>query len=235
MLLKSTRPLRSPSPSRRPPLVRVSNDAWGAARVAVLLAPLILVACLGRVPAGAPDRSEGAQPSVEAAAAETSAPADQFGTPLPTPTLAATAAEAGPPLDGPPAAPNGEPVPADSPPRPPAGLPQPPPPSPDLPQVSPLRVPECPKLESRLQQLTVAADPAAAASRSGLTYEAGRVRVVIELVSATAAPPQHPDVQLHGRSNALLQATVLVASLCDVSNLPSIRFVRAPLPVVDSL
>lgn len=91
---------------------------------------------------------------------------------------------------------------------------------------------DCPQLESRLYELMVAADPARAAADLGLTYEDGRVRVIVELADAATPIPQHPDLVVEGRFSNLVQGRVPPATLCALSRLPDVRFVRAPAVAV---
>lgn len=91
---------------------------------------------------------------------------------------------------------------------------------------------ECPKLESRLYGLTVAADPAAYASANNLYYVDGRTRVVVELQQANGAMPGGYNLNVEARQEQFVQATAFARDLCRLSNEPQVRFVRVPFQAV---
>lgn len=94
---------------------------------------------------------------------------------------------------------------------------------------------ECPHLESRLYDLTVAQDPTDLAQTMGIFYEDDATRVVIQL----AAP--RTDIsflgeygaQIKTQTESLVEALVPVEKLCDLSNDPQVKSVREPhVPVL---
>jgi hypothetical protein len=89
---------------------------------------------------------------------------------------------------------------------------------------------ECPHLESGLYDLAVAQNPVELAKATGLFYEDGKTRVVVEL-----ATPETDisflakyDAQIETQAGSLVQALVPLAELCNLSNDPQVLFVRKP-------
>jgi hypothetical protein len=89
---------------------------------------------------------------------------------------------------------------------------------------------ECPNLESRLYDLTVAQDPENLAQTKGLFYENGATRVVIQLATPEADTSFLAEygVQIETQTGSLVQALVPPERLCDLSNDPRVKFVREP-------
>lgn len=90
----------------------------------------------------------------------------------------------------------------------------------------------CEKVESRLYGLTVAGDPSAYAANNRLHYVNGSVRAIIELGSQTDSLPAGYAVTVEAKQGAMVQALVPVSDLCNLSNEPEVRFVRAPIEAV---
>jgi hypothetical protein len=86
----------------------------------------------------------------------------------------------------------------------------------------------CVNLDSRLQQLASADDPAAFAQTSGLEYDGARVRVVIELSGDAGPDPAVYGLDIEGQYANLLQARVPVDQLCAVAGDPTVSGVRPP-------
>jgi len=86
----------------------------------------------------------------------------------------------------------------------------------------------CPRLDSRLYQLSQSENTAEEAARLGLPVEGGRVRVIIEL-NPGAAPPNVTGVTIETTASGLVQALVAPSALCDLSNAPGVSFVRPAL------
>lgn len=112
-------------------------------------------------------------------------------------------------------------------------------PTPDLPSKAATREPkppeaDCPKLESRLNQLRTARDPAEYAARHGVEYANGRVEVEVTF----ANPGEQGDLaqpyglQVLDRSRSFLNARAPLMTLCDLAQDPRVRTVR---PLVNTI
>ena len=88
---------------------------------------------------------------------------------------------------------------------------------------------DCSRLDATLQALVAAADPARVAAERRLHYVEGRVRVIIELVTASSAEPSTSSIVTEARYGRLIQALVPVGDLCALSTEPEVRRVRVPL------
>lgn len=103
-------------------------------------------------------------------------------------------------------------------------------------QVKPLKTPsECPNLESRLLDLARAENPEAYARIHALTYDDGLTRAIVEL-----QPSQRDlsfldtyNVTIETQAGDSIQLMIPVASLCELSNHPKVKFVRSPLTPVN--
>lgn len=93
---------------------------------------------------------------------------------------------------------------------------------------------DCPNLESRLYQLATAPDPADFASRNGLSYNDGAVRVVIELTGKDQDLLKGYSINVEMRSNDTVQASVGVKDLCKLSNEPQVKSIRVPFKPIPS-
>lgn len=86
----------------------------------------------------------------------------------------------------------------------------------------------CPKVEKKLLDLMDASDRAGFAKREGIDYQAGFVRVILELSKKDDAPPQQQDVRVEGREGKLVQAMAAVDKLCSLAADPRIVSIRTP-------
>jgi len=86
----------------------------------------------------------------------------------------------------------------------------------------------CPKVEKKLLDLMDASDRAGFAKREGIDYQAGFVRVILELSKKDDALPQQQDVRVEGREGRLVQAMVPVDKLCPLAADPRIVSIRTP-------
>ena len=86
---------------------------------------------------------------------------------------------------------------------------------------------DCPRLDSRLLQLTRSGDPVGFASESGLDLNTSGVRVQVELKEGASLPPDH-SVVVEARYGNGLQVRVPVSELCALSNDPAVLMVVAP-------
>lgn len=89
-----------------------------------------------------------------------------------------------------------------------------------------------PNLETRLYKLSVAPNPAKYAATHGPYYTAGKVRVVIELLSEDVAIPPRYHIQIEDRHKDSIQALVPVRELRPLSNESGIKFIRVPWKVI---
>ncbi len=87
----------------------------------------------------------------------------------------------------------------------------------------------CPKLESVLHQLSVASDPASFAQQHGVNYEAGLVRVVIDLHTPTAALPAGYQLKEERRLGRQVRVLAPLSSLCPLSEQAAVDFIHVPL------
>lgn len=89
---------------------------------------------------------------------------------------------------------------------------------------------DCPQLEFRLYELSVAEDHVDFAQTTGLFYDGGATRVVIQLATPETDTSFLGDygAQIETQTESLVQALVPVGKLCDLSNDPRVRFVREP-------
>jgi hypothetical protein len=85
----------------------------------------------------------------------------------------------------------------------------------------------CPRLDSRLYQLSQATDPELFAKNSGFELRATRARVVIELREGASIPTGY-DVVIDGRFGRLVDAWVSIAQLCSLAQQTDVTSVRPP-------
>ena len=88
---------------------------------------------------------------------------------------------------------------------------------------------ECPGLDSALQQVATAADPAAVAAEHGIALVDGRVRVIIELAPGASVPADAP-LAVEAQYEHLVQALVAPEQLCPLAADPAIARIRLPFP-----
>lgn len=94
----------------------------------------------------------------------------------------------------------------------------------------------CPNLDSRLYQLSVAADPTAFARTHNLTYDGRTVQVVMLLKDPETDLKfaEAFDAEIEERYQDQAQIRVPLESLCSLSNHPLVRYVEPPsVPVID--
>jgi hypothetical protein len=89
---------------------------------------------------------------------------------------------------------------------------------------------ECPHLESRLYDLAMSPNPVAFAQTTGLFYEDGVTRTVVELATPETdiAFLAKYDAQIEKQAGSLVQVLVPLAELCNLSNDSQVQFVRGP-------
>ena len=97
------------------------------------------------------------------------------------------------------------------------------------PDVLPAR---CPKVEKKLLDLMDASDRAAFAKTEGIDYQAGFVRVILELSNKDDPAPEQHDVRLEGREGRLVQAMVPLDKLCPLSSDPRIISILTPAKAI---
>ena len=103
-----------------------------------------------------------------------------------------------------------------------------------MPDTRPPETQACPRLESRLLQLSRSSDPAGFAAGAGLDLNSSGVRVVIEL-AAGADLPARDDVFVEARYANLVQARVPLAQLCSLALETSVVSVASPARGVPQL
>lgn len=88
---------------------------------------------------------------------------------------------------------------------------------------------DCPQLESRLYDLTVAENPVELAKTMGLFYEDGDTRVIVQLVTpgANTSFLTEYGAQIETQTESLVQVLVPLENLCDLSNDPHAKSVRS--------
>lgn len=91
---------------------------------------------------------------------------------------------------------------------------------------------KCPKLDTVLFKLSQSSNPKEYASKQGLFYSNGRIRVEIKLTSQDVRLPNKYSIQVEKRYRDLLQALVPIDKLCPLSNEPQVKLVQAPIPSV---
>ncbi len=87
----------------------------------------------------------------------------------------------------------------------------------------------CPKLESVLYQLSLSSDAAREAAQQGVDYQAGRVRVVIDLKRPGATLPPEYKLMEERRGDAQVRVMAPLDQLCALSELDEVAFVHLPL------
>lgn len=87
---------------------------------------------------------------------------------------------------------------------------------------------ECAKIENRLYQLVQSSEPEQTARESGLHYPNGSVRIIIELTDPNPASFPGYSLIIESRYDRFIQALVAPGELCKLSEMPVIRFIRAP-------
>ena len=85
----------------------------------------------------------------------------------------------------------------------------------------------CPRLDSRLFELTRSADPVAFAAAARLELDRSGVRVVIQLAAGAELPPAHA-VDAEARYADLVQAHVPPPELCALAADPAVISVAPP-------
>ncbi len=98
----------------------------------------------------------------------------------------------------------------------------------------PPRRSECYHLESRLYDLTVAENPVELARTTGLFYEDGATRVVIQLTASGAdvAFLAGYGAEVETQTQSLVQARVPLEKLCSLADDLRVKFVRVPQDAV---
>jgi hypothetical protein len=87
---------------------------------------------------------------------------------------------------------------------------------------------QCPNLDSQLLALTAAADPEEFAGSTGLDFQDGMVRVIVELAGPTLPDANAYQMVVEGQSANLLQSRVPTQQLCPLANDPTVTRVRPP-------
>ena len=90
----------------------------------------------------------------------------------------------------------------------------------------------CPQLDARLAQLMASADPEAAAASSGLDYQEGTERVIVELAGGSIPDTDAYQLVIEGQSANLLQVRVPTDQLCALASDPAVVRVRPPFAAV---
>lgn len=90
----------------------------------------------------------------------------------------------------------------------------------------------CPKLDTRLYQLTQSENPSEFAEANKLHFSDGKVRVVIVLADTLSIVSSEFHIVSEGQAGNLLQAMVPIDQLCELSEEPYIDFIRPPLQSV---
>ena len=90
----------------------------------------------------------------------------------------------------------------------------------------------CANVESRLLQLTQSDDLGAYAASAGLNYDAGTVRVVVELAADGVPDPATYQLTVESQFANLLQVRVPPDQLCALASDPAVARVRAPFSAV---
>jgi hypothetical protein len=93
----------------------------------------------------------------------------------------------------------------------------------------PTRSGECPKLESLLYQLYVTPAPDRFAEEHGIYYEAGLVRVVVDLIQPDSALPAGYQLQEERRLGRQVRVMAPLASLCSLSEQDEVGYVHGLL------
>ena len=88
----------------------------------------------------------------------------------------------------------------------------------------------CPRLDSRLLQLSQAEDPPTFAAGAGLDYRDGTVLVVVELVDPIQVPQGYGLIVEATYAN-LIQARAPLEQLCSLSADVAVLFVRPPAAI----
>ena len=87
---------------------------------------------------------------------------------------------------------------------------------------------DCPKLESALYQLTQSSDPATDAAGMGVQYEAGKVRVIVELNEPESGQLAAYQATIERQVIQTVRVLVPLNNLCVLSDDAAVDFVRVP-------
>lgn len=92
----------------------------------------------------------------------------------------------------------------------------------------PAKSPGCAKLERVLYDVAVAPDPAREAAARGVYYQAGSVRVVIDLARTDAEMSTQYQATVERRVGSQVRALVPLSNLCALSEQAVVTFIHLP-------
>ena len=92
----------------------------------------------------------------------------------------------------------------------------------------PIKSVECPKLDSNLYRITLAADPESDARQAGMHLEGELIRVVIEVADPDATLPEDLGILIERRQGPLIRALVPLSQRCRLSENDVVNFIRPP-------
>jgi hypothetical protein len=87
---------------------------------------------------------------------------------------------------------------------------------------------DCPGLDSRLFQLTQAAEPLKLANQWQLKLKDGKVQVLLILADEDVTFLQNFDVEPGTQAGAKIQVFAPIPRLCDLANMPQVLAIRPP-------